>query len=178
MGDSTVGAEEEAKEEKDKSGKAKGKGERRRTRRGGRRNPQKERKLTTKDTGLRSLLVDRRPPGPPTPSVFMRLLEELAKLDVGGKNKKIIEEEIGRLESAGEDAPNQLLRTVTMCKFESCYDQDQVKLVIAMNELPSRSAVLDSLVQIGLTYKQGPAPAGYLEEEVSSRIEAIEESLA
>ena len=170
MGDSTVGAEEEAKEEKDKSGKAKGKGERRKTRRGGRRNPQKERKLTTKDTGLRSLLVimlkllaqnsqqlrtvraattdtflvkkehiiyrsleeegrafakavadwrlvkadgddmDRRPPGPPTPSVFMRLLEELAKLDVGGKNKKIIEEEIGRLESAGEDAPNQLDR--------------------------------------------------------------------
>jgi len=187
-------------------------------RRGGRRNAYKERRLTTKDSGLKGLLVtmlkllaqntqqlralraavldtfvvekkseiykaleqegqafaaavlkwrktkedseknaEDKPPGAPTPHMFIRLLEGLTKMDVGGKNKKNLEDELARLESLGADAPSQLLRDVTLCKFESCYDKGKVKLTLAMRDYSLRGIVLDALTQSGLEYKQGTA---------------------
>eukprot|EP00974_Lingulodinium_polyedra_P059972 5779722-Lingulodinium_polyedra.AAC.1 len=86
-------------------------------------------------------------------------------MEVGGKNKKQLEEELARLEAEGDCAPSLLHREVVVCKFESMKDQSMVKLVIAMREYRLRGVVLDALVQCGLDYRQGAAPAGYLEEE-------------
>ena len=117
---------------------------------------------------------DQNPPGNPTPTLFLEFSLALAKLDVGGANRELINETNGKIQEKG---PIAISDNVHFIKTERCKDPKVTRLVISFMGWSLRPTYLDAMLQVGLERKQGQAPEGWMEAELSEWAEALTNSL-
>ena len=105
--------------------------------------------------------------GPPAGPMYAALLDSLVKLDVGAMNRKKIK---GLKERAEAEQPT----SIHICKLETCHEEKKMKIVLAMDDKVAMAAITDSMKQIGAQVCEGAPPQGFLEEDLSQWIAALE----
>ena len=118
---------------------------------------------------------DAPPPGPPADAVFCGILEHVINEDIGAINKETIKQILADIDT---DGPSTFNLDIHMCKLERCANPQSTKVLIAMNTYKDRKTVISALTNAGFQHLRGPAPPGYLEEDLSEWAAAIEETIA
>mmetsp|Transcript_35005 Transcript_35005/g.99953 ORF Transcript_35005/g.99953 Transcript_35005/m.99953 type:complete len:264 (-) Transcript_35005:235-1026(-) len=115
--------------------------------------------------------------GPPTATVAMAFLAALNQQDVGGANRQAIKDFFAKAEPAEGVEPevtkSMIEDWITVCRIESVYDENKRMITLAMRTFPLRQHIVSAMTMIGHPPMRGVAPPGYLEEEVSAWIEAM-----
>lgn len=118
------------------------------------------------------------PPSSPSATIIMGTLESLAKADVGAKNRTALDVLIMRLSGGPPDSDMPvevwIHQQVPMMRIEKVRDETQRKITIAApGYTPTERMMLClCMVQIGASRRVGPAPAGWLERELSEWLQA------
>ena len=117
--------------------------------------------------------------GPPTPAIFTAFLETLTQREIGKKSRSDLLELLNKIEpeTEMEDATvsrTDLMDKITICRIESVHDPSSKMISIAMRGFAYRDAILTAMNNLDLPPKRGTAPAGYIEEELSAWIDALE----
>ena len=105
-----------------------------------------------------------------TPYLFCVLLEALADQPIGASNQKSIKELLESMNGMEMEEVEELIPT---CHLEPCYDRSFTKVVVALRAVGQRLAVVRSLQQLDYKFHASRAPAGYMEEQLSSMIKAM-----
>ena len=106
--------------------------------------------------------------GSPTPYVWVALISFLESADVGASNRGAVSALRQRLCATAPDeaVTREAVEAATpLCVLEKCADAGKTKLIFA-TDYSERNAIIQSLIQLGLSYCVGSAPAGYLENEL------------
>ena len=118
---------------------------------------------------------DAPPPGPPADTVFCGILEQALHADIGATNREALTKILADIE---RDGPTTFNLDVHICKLERCANPQSTKVPIAMNTYKDRKTIISTLSNAGFQHCRGPAPPGYLEEDLSEWAAAIEETIA
>ena len=107
--------------------------------------------------------------GAPTATLAMGFLEVLQGLDVGGVPRT-------DLKKITDSAPSQaqLEEWFAFIRVESCADQNTTKILLSMKTCPHRSLILLALRNAGVDVRSGPAPPGWLEDELAAWLPALD----
>ena len=116
--------------------------------------------------------------GSPAASMAMALLDGLLECDIGGKSKDEIKLYIEKVQpSAGGVATIQkqdIELVVQAVRVEKTHDETTAKVVVAAPFWELRGIVTRAYLNEGVaTRHTGPAPAGWLEDEMSMWLDAI-----
>ena len=111
------------------------------------------------------------PLGPPDLALFIALLEELAKQDVGELPKtKLIE----AAKRANQAEQMELLDQVQQCKIFPTANSEQSRISLMLPKGEMRSTILDALANLKeVKYMTGQARPGWLEEDLSLWVETL-----
>ena len=73
-----------------------------------------------------------------------------------------------------EAEADEVLLAIRTCRLKKAYDQEKMKLVIALrgHAEQCRSSLLSALKQLGADVKQGEAPPSGLEKAIQSMLES------
>ena len=107
--------------------------------------------------------------GAPTATLAMTLLETLHSMDVGAVPRE-------NLKTILDSAPTQeqLEEWFAFIKVQSCMDKAVAKIMVSMTTCPHRSAILAALRTAGVDVRHGPAPPGWLEDELAAWLPALD----
>ena len=109
--------------------------------------------------------------GPPNIYAYLEVVKKLMLADVGGLNKG--EMETFFPEDSAAEVP-ELAGRVRVFRMAKCFDKSKNKLIMAFHSCGSRRSVLrESLMQQGLVWMVGKAPAGGLEDEMEEFLSTI-----
>ena len=108
--------------------------------------------------------------GPPHPTVWAALVEELVKEDVGARTRQALKEYSDKLAAMQQDA---ITMQVRQCRWEKCYDAEKTKLVLAVEGTGVREEVLAALVQLGGVVRSGRPSPGQLERELEDWLHVL-----
>ena len=112
----------------------------------------------------------------------MVVLETLITLDIGGRPKELIKSYLNQHQPEEPGQQPTLDRVdiemvVAFVRVEKCTDKERSKVVIAMQNFELRQTIIKSLQNEGKSvYHCGPAPAGWLEEELSLWLETLKDA--
>ena len=67
-----------------------------------------------------------------------------------------------------------MLQEVRQCRWDKCYDNSKVKIILAMEGTQIRPLVLTSLMQLGGEVRSGRPPPGQLEHELASWLDVLQ----
>ena len=116
-------------------------------------------------------------PGSPVATVFLAFLEALATQNIGGRNLEAVQALLKELEQMGDGARSHIESRVATCPVDMLkgpQNADKAKIVIAMDRLEARLAIVNSLAQlVDVEHKHGPAPPGYLEMDLEGWLGAL-----
>ena len=118
-------------------------------------------------------MSDAAPLPAPHLQIFHSFVEALAKVpDIGGSARSVIESWLLEIEEDESTAPAKIQ---DQCQSFQCFNiqatTDKVRLQIAMTTGTLRSAILNAVHNLsGIRVSSGPAPRGYLEEELADWI--------
>ena len=116
--------------------------------------------------------------GPPTAGMVVAMVEAIMQMDVGGAAKKELADWLAKVQpEEGEPTVSKedIEDEVSFVRLEKCHDKDKVQILIGMNGWSLRSAVLRAVRAEGsIQICRGPPPSGWMEDELSSWLEALE----
>ena len=110
--------------------------------------------------------------GAPTATLAMTLLETLIQMDVGTVPRRGLEEIL-----AAKPSKETLEEWFAFIKVERCADKTRTKLTLAMVACPHRSGILNALRIAGVDIRSGPAPPGWLEDELAAWLPVLESAM-
>jgi hypothetical protein len=119
---------------------------------------------------------DTKPPGSPAPHMFVVIMEKLATMDVGGKNKELLTDQIA-LWTKETAIPPELSDALVVCRMDRAGMEGMTRFTLSCRTLAIRPTFVAAMGQIGLEHKTGPAPPGYLERDLSEWATSLYESL-
>ena len=114
--------------------------------------------------------------GAPTASTVIGFLEALAKADVGAVPRAAITAFLQEVQPESGDptcSKEQLEQQFAFLRLEKMHDEAKIKIVIAMHGAPLRPMILAALRNMGLDVRTGMAPPGWMEEELSTWVDAL-----
>ena len=114
--------------------------------------------------------------GAPTASTVIGFLEALAKADVGAVPRAAITAFLHDVQPESGDptcSKEQLEQQFAFLRLEKMHDEAKIKIVIAMHGAPLRPMILAALRNMGLDVRTGMAPPGWMEEELSTWVDAL-----
>ncbi|CAK0870654.1 unnamed protein product [Prorocentrum cordatum] len=100
--------------------------------------------------------------GPPAVAVFMYLVKTMLEMEIGAVSRKGLEDLVGQLK---DKKPWDIVRLCHACRLERCFDENQIKIALAIPSPDTRKLSRNAMEQMGATTTISQAPAGYLEEE-------------
>lgn len=122
--------------------------------------------------------------GPPEGHLYMTLIMTLCTEDVGGKSRALLTDHGQFLDKINAQT---VLRKVKHIKLSKCYDSNQAKLTLFIEQGPWTDAeneedpteeqlkwtsikdtIHRALLQVGAIHKEGKAPAGVMEDELAA----------
>ncbi len=118
--------------------------------------------------------------GPPTAGQVVAILEALVDADVGAQSRAAVRDLLHRIQPPEGVATHGLLNKADLeaeydyIRIEKTAVPDTLKLIMAMNKSPSRALILRAFESLGAQVKRGVAPAGWMEEELATWLEAVE----
>ncbi|CAK0839582.1 unnamed protein product, partial [Prorocentrum cordatum] len=112
--------------------------------------------------------------GLPTPALALAMLEGLATCEIGGRVGQLTNDYLEQRQPADEAKEpttidvDLLSQQVSFIRIEKIRDPTVAKLVIGARDWPARQLVIDGLRAEGnARHHVGPAPAGWMGEEIS-----------
>ena len=121
------------------------------------------------------------PPGNPMPALFYAFWLELLNSDIGGENRDRLNDRDKQIQKwiDKHDKPDEWIEErVPYFRMTATKNKQSVKLCICIRHQDLRAEFLDSLhflpKKIRPSFKSGPAPTGYIEEECQIWLEALE----
>ena len=110
------------------------------------------------------------PWGAPAPTIFLEMLEAMATCDVGEVNRKALRQ----IAEDGTKDREILVARVPICRLETTAQSAVRKLSVAMRAHPQREHIIKAASQLAdWQYKEGAAPQGHLEQELSEWIRSL-----
>ena len=120
--------------------------------------------------------------GSPTASMTMAFLEALVTMDIGAKCKKAVSDYITAVQPVAQDGAMveptitraKIEEQVHLIKLERCKDESRVKLLISAPHWDLLPVVREAMAAADdNTLHRGVGPAGWMEDELSTWLEAL-----
>ena len=112
--------------------------------------------------------------GPPAPGATMAMMEALALQDIGAKSKGDINEMLDKLNKMDS---YQVQDMFPICKIEKAYKTGTANILFTCRDQEVRQHILSALHNAEKTACSGPAPAGYVEDELTLWMDAMIDEL-
>ncbi|CAK0894958.1 unnamed protein product [Prorocentrum cordatum] len=119
--------------------------------------------------------------GPPTPALVLAMLEGLVTCEVGGRVEQHITDYFEECQPADEAKDptidvEALMDQVPFIRIEKTHDPNVASLAMGAHDSPARKFVIDGLRAEGeARHHVGPAPVGWMEEEISVWLEHVKQ---
>ena len=103
--------------------------------------------------------------GPPDPYILVAMCLALAPLEIGLRSRQELQKAI----ESFQQGPLKVL----MCRLEKTAEESTKKISLALEDRQFRDSLAEAAANATFQVKTGPAPPGFLEDELSSYIEAL-----